>query len=142
MSLTRGSTGRVSSSATRLRSSDMPVGLGCQFEQRQRLRRPQVDRIAPYGAEHLAIEDHVRILALDRDFVRFLEVHAWDCSTAKLADDFCEYRSHDRFRLSLDGKHLELAFTMRAKVGRQQKLLECRDGEKRKAAADRITLLD
>ena len=81
---TRGSTGMPVPRRRASRSSVMGRGLGRQLDERQRLSGPEVDRPPALGAEGLAVEDDVGAVAFDRDFVRFLEMHAAHMRAAEL----------------------------------------------------------
>src|SRR6478752_4740489 len=72
--LTRGSTGKLNSSATRARSSVTKGVLSRQLHERQRLRGPQADWAAEFRIERFSIQDDVRIVTFDGDLVGFLEM--------------------------------------------------------------------
>src|ERR1700759_3334148 len=94
MSTTRGSTGWPSSSAPSFRRSDMRSS--GKLDERQRLRRPQMNGIARLCAERLAVEDQVRAFPMDRDLVDLLEVDAAHLLALVAAGEPGKHRAEDR----------------------------------------------
>src|SRR3954469_17474562 len=109
IALTRASTGCLSSSATRLRSSATGVNLCCELDERQRLGGTQVDRSARFRVERFAVEDDARALAFDRDLVGLPEMHTPHLCPAELAGDACGNRAKQGSGPLLHREHLERA---------------------------------
>src|SRR5438132_13734689 len=105
--VTRGSTGKLSSSPTSARSSVMVQELRRQLDEGQRLRGLEVDRPSRLGAEGFAVEDHVPALAFYGDLVGFLEMHPADLRPPELSGDAGEERRQHRSRTLLDGQELQ-----------------------------------
>src|SRR5438128_371866 len=107
MALTRGSTGRLNSSATRSRSSDMEGSLRRQAYEGQWRRRPEVDGSPRLGSESLPVQDDVGAVAFDRDLVGLLEMDPTQLRSAELAGNAGSEGAEDGARPLLDGKKLE-----------------------------------
>ncbi len=111
---------------------------GGDADERQRLRRAQQDRLAEAGAEGLAIEDDLAGVALDRDFVGFLDMDAVELGPAQARPT----------RLAKKARSMETGFCSTAtnlsgpppadptSLGQQQ-LFEGRDEQEGEAAGDR-----
>src|SRR5690348_4598719 len=126
MALTRGSTEALNSSATSLRSSLMGGVSGRELDEGQRLRGPELDRVAALGEEGLAVEDQVRAFAMDGDLVDFLEVDAAHLLAPVTARDAGEHCPKHRSRALLNRDNLQWSAALAPKRVGQQQLLQRR----------------
>src|SRR5436190_19605598 len=132
--LTRGSTGKLNSSATRARSSVTTGGLGGQLHERQRLRGPQANWAAELRMERFPVQDYVRIVAFDGDLVRFLEMDAAHLVPSELARQVGSDCTEHRRRPMLDRQQLQRPRPMPLERVDQQHFLQRGHGEKREPA--------